>query len=519
MGWVPAEGETFPSLGWVLLDWFAEYLRVPAGPMYGQPLVMQGWQVDAMVRWFAIDQHTGRFLYRRCDLELAKGKAKSPTAAAWAIAELCGPVVFDGWDAHGQPVGRPQTAPEIQIVATSEDQTGNTWSHTLEMLRGSPAVDQFAIDVNLGKVTLVGRRGLIEPVTSKASSRHGAPITAAVLDETHLMLPPTGVELANVVRDNLRKNAGRSMETTNAYEPGLDSVAEQTAKAAAKRPKGMLHIRDTAPFEVVDPKDPDELRPALDYIYRDTPWVDIETLLEDCMSDDMTALRIRRWFLNETVASESRLVDEELFAKVVQPHEDLEDGAPLAVGFDGSVRRDATALVGVHMVTGRAYLLGYWQRPLSAPKDWEVPRGEVMQTIALVHDRWQVAKALWDPAYWREELSSAQQQFGKDKVRPFGTSSNRGVNDAIEAMTSGFRGGTLTLDDGVDHQVLVAHVQAAHLVFHTVANKCYANLTKPEDGRRIDCAAALLYANQARLEAQRDGWEPAKAVAPFVLLR
>ena len=35
-----------------------------------------------MVRWFALDSTTGRFIYRRADLKLATGKGKSPWAAA-----------------------------------------------------------------------------------------------------------------------------------------------------------------------------------------------------------------------------------------------------------------------------------------------------------------------------------------------------------------------------------------------------------------------------------------------------
>lgn len=518
MPWRPAEGESFPSLGWALLDWFAAYLRVPAGRKYAEPLVMDGWQVEALVRWFALDPRTGRFIYRRCNLELAKGIGKSPFAAAWAIAELVGPVVFDGWDAFGQPVGKPAIAPEVQVVATSEDQTGNTWSHAYEMLRESPAVAEYKIDVNLGKITLVGRRGLIEPVTSRASSRHGAPITAAVLDETHLLLPPTGVELANVVRDNLRKNGGRSMETTNAYEPGVNSVAEQTSKAAKKSPRGFLHIRSGAPFEVKDPKDEAQLRPALEHIYASAPWVDVETLVEDCMADDMTPLRIRRWFLNESVASEARLVPEELLVRRVV------EGELLA---DGSLRRDATALTAVHMVTGRAYLLGFWQRGLLDGREWEVPRGQVMETCGAVFDRFSVAKMLYDPAYWREEMASLQQQFGKDLVRPFGTTSNRQVHDAVEALEDGFRNGTVTLDAGTDEDesvhtvekaaILLAHVQATHVIFSTVGNHRFKNVSKPEDGRRVDACSGLLYANKARLEAMQAGWEPESAPEPFVL--
>jgi hypothetical protein len=57
--------------------------------------------------------------------------------SAAACLEALGDVVPDGWDADGQPVGRPWASirtPLVQIAAVSETQTKNTWSPLLEML-------------------------------------------------------------------------------------------------------------------------------------------------------------------------------------------------------------------------------------------------------------------------------------------------------------------------------------------------------------------------------------------------
>ena len=128
MPWVSGTEWTEPerTLGWLVADWAEEFLRVPGGAQFGQPMVLTGWQLRALADWYALDVD-GRWLFRRGQIRMAKGTGKSPLAAVVALAELCGPVVFDGVDAHGDPVGRPREAPLVQIAAATEDQGQNTY--------------------------------------------------------------------------------------------------------------------------------------------------------------------------------------------------------------------------------------------------------------------------------------------------------------------------------------------------------------------------------------------------------
>ena len=56
-----------------------------------------------MVEWYEVDD-AGRFLYRRGELQGAKGWGKSPLGAALAVAEFCGPVRFSHFDSAGEPI-------------------------------------------------------------------------------------------------------------------------------------------------------------------------------------------------------------------------------------------------------------------------------------------------------------------------------------------------------------------------------------------------------------------------------
>jgi phage terminase large subunit-like protein len=188
-------------------------------------------QIRFLLWWYAVDK-SGRFLYDRAQIVLPKGSGKSPLAAAIGCCELGAEVLYDGRDAAGNPVGRPQPSPWVQLAAVSEDQTTNTMSLVIAMLREGHANETIP-GLDTGLTRIFTANGKLEPVTASAPSREGQRLTAAVLDEPHLWLPSNGgIRLAATIRRNLAKMGGRSIETTNAWRDGEDSVAEATSRYA-----------------------------------------------------------------------------------------------------------------------------------------------------------------------------------------------------------------------------------------------------------------------------------------------
>ncbi len=394
------EGD-FPSLGWNLLAWIKRYLVVPSGPLYGQPLEMTDEQASFLVRYYRVDEH-GRFVYRRAAQRRVKGWGKSPGAGAVAVAEFCGPVVFDGWSAAGEPVGRQHHTPWVQVAACSEDQAGNTYSALHEMLRQSPAVDEYGIDLGITRVHFKNKPGRLEPVTASAGSREGQPITAAVLDETHLWLPSNGGKrLANTIRRNAGKMNARTFETTNAFEPGEGSVAEDTHHAAEKNTRGLLYDAVEAPW-VEDLGDREALLRALGVAYGDAAkWVDLNRVVEEIQDPATNPSDARRFYLNQLVKSDRAGIDPASWRPL---HRDWEPpaGARVAIGFDGSQSQDATALVGC--CDGHLFEIRMWERRHTDPADWRVPRGEVEAEVERCFDRWDVGRMLCDPPRWQSDV-------------------------------------------------------------------------------------------------------------------
>lgn len=396
--------ENTPSLGWFLLDWYETYLRVPSGPDYGKPLRLTDEQARIIVHWYQVDPKTGRFPYRRGAVRRVKGWGKSPMLAAWAIGEFVGPVLFDGWDADGQPVGKPWPTPWEQIAACSEDQTGNTYSALYAMLADSPALDEFRLDLGRTKVFLKDRPGcVIEPVTASAGSREGQPLTAAVLDETHLWTRQAGGHrLAAVLRRNLGKMNGRSLESTNAFLPGESSVAEETHKAWEKGEPGLLYDAVEGPW-VENLEDKRALRRALRVAYGDAKWVDLTRVVAEIQDPSTDPADARRFYLNQLVKGEWQAIDPHRWAELAHPARVVAPGTRIGVGFDGSISDDATALRGC-TEDGHRFTIAVWERPPGAARDWRVPRLEVDAKVAETFELYDVGRMMCDPAKWWSEI-------------------------------------------------------------------------------------------------------------------
>lgn len=501
------------SLGWALLDWYETFLQVPDGPKVGEPFVLEGWQAEFVLRFYAVDDR-GRWLHRRGAMQLAKGSGKSPFAAAVALGEFCGPTVFAGWGADGQPVGRPHETPWVQVAALSLDQTDNTFAALYRMAVESPLVDACSLDVGRTRLYLPGARGRVEPVTAEAGSREGQRVTFAVADETHYWRPQNGGRrLVETLRRNVGKMGGRSLETTNSYEPGVGTVAEGTHRAFDSGREGILFDWRRSKLLVTDPKDRDQLRPALVEVYAGCPWVDVDRIVEECLDPDTPNVQVRRFYLNEVVATESRLVTDRVLDDGLAVVE-LEAGCPVAVGFDGSVRDDATAITVVDLRSGVAFQWGLWERPEGLTRQqWEVPRQQVADLVERLFGRFRVVAMDADPSWWREEVAAWQQRYGTEVVHTFKVGSAIANDEALEAVQGAFEAGSLRVDGSEASSGLRRHLRAAAVTLSASGKR---KLVKPEDGRRVDAAAALVYAQAARVRAIREGWS-AEATEPVVV--
>lgn len=446
MPWQPLdEYDEFPTLGYDVADWMTSYLLQPDIDD-SIPFVPTQEQLDFLVDLYEIDPQTCKRVKSRAVLSRPRGWGKSPFLAAICCVEAMGPVLCDGWDADGQPVGIPwarRRTPLVQVTATTDDQTANTWTPLLEMLRGSDAEDEYGVEAMDSFVTM--RRGKIEKRTSSATSVKGARAVMAVLDQTETWLPGNGgPKLAKTLRNNATKLGGVTIETPNAYTIGERSVAETTARFAELVAEGkvkpeaarrLLYSHREAPLNT-DISNRESLIEGLRIAYGDasgdprgclihepacTPgWVDVERTADDFWEPDNDPAEMCADFLNQiNSASDAWLTMPELRAiedsdKTISSHE------PITLGFDGSEGRkigiaDATVLIGYSITQKHLFKIGIWSQP-DGPKGegWQPPRLEIEQKIRETFDRFNVVGFYADPsAGWAQDVKTWEARYSK----------------------------------------------------------------------------------------------------------
>lgn len=521
-GWPQDHG--ILTLGPEVLAWAEVMLAQPDGMEAGRPWRWRESQARFICWHYALDTD-GRWLFRRSQAVLSKGVGKSPMAAGIACCELAGPVVFDGIDADGRPVGRPHPSPWVQLAAVSEDQTENTMSLVINMLNEGEAADAIpGLDVGLTKVRTP--HGILQPVTASSTSREGQRTTAAILDETHLWTQANGGRnLAKVIRRNLGKMGGRSIETTNTWQPGTESVAEKTydyaqaALAGRLRETGGEHVLRWHPQASIDDlSNPHAVKAALDALYGDFPWVDTARVLDEIYDLDTDPQDAMRFYLNQiTESSDAWLSDAEVSG--CTSDERPADGDVITLGFDGSRGRakgkpDATALIGCRVADGLLFEVGVWEAPdddRNAWSDWEPPIPEIEAALADAFDRYTVAALYADPGRdWRSHVNAWEARWGQkvsaaaSQAHPFEwwmTGGRSGlVERAVEQLEGAFRNRDVKHTGA--HRLVQHLLNARRRISH---GKLALGKEHSHSQRKIDAAVAAVLAWQARLDAMSKG--------------
>lgn len=392
----PSYPGEFPTLGYLVGDWIEAYCVIPDGDHVGEPYVLTN-EMWRFLLWHYRLTPEGKFYFRRSQLVRPQKWGKGPFSAAIICAEVEGPVLFDGWDADGEPVGRPWRTPWCQVTAVSQDQTANVWRCLQPMIELGPLADVIP-DSGETRINLRGG-GRIEPVTASARSRLGQRITLSVQDETHSWLETNGGHrLADNQRRNLAGMKGRAIETTNSWDPAELSVAQMTAESPSKD-----IYRDHAlgpPFSLANKR---ERRKALKAVYGDSWWVDLDRI--DAEAEELAErdpVQAERFFFNRVVASADAWLDGQLWDSRKQPRE-IKPGTRIVLGFDGSQYDDWTGM--------RAETLdGFQFTPTYGPDNraclWdpadfggEVPRGEVNAAMDHIMKHYDVVRVYADPPY------------------------------------------------------------------------------------------------------------------------
>ena len=248
------------SLGYDVVDWLEEYACHGPGDVQGERLdfTADPEVVDFIVRAYELDPKTGRRKRSKVVYSAPKGRAKSETAGLIGVAEALAPVRFDGWNADGQPVGKPVRSPFIRCLATEEGQAGNTFQNIAYVMAewgpdehpdiygGITGAKQYQSATAL----YLPDGGECRSSSSGAASKDGGKETFIVPDEIHLYVLR---ELRDMYATSMRNLGKRfkadpwALMTTTACRLGEQSVWETIEKQWRRGELGdewLIHHRE-----------------------------------------------------------------------------------------------------------------------------------------------------------------------------------------------------------------------------------------------------------------------------------
>lgn len=528
----------FPSLGHLLIAWIESHCVIPDRAVAGNPFILSDeqalhllWQyrlhADATVD---VDRPAAPFVYNGSLLVRSQKWGKAPLSAARICAQAEGPVLFAGWAEGGEetdwgyvyepgePMGEAWATPHIQVAATADDQTTNIWRALKPMIELSAPLARLIADTGIDRINLRGG-GIIERVSSNATTRLGARVTYVEIDQPESMTAVNGGErLADVLLRNVAGMGGRWAATGNAHDPSENSVQQTWVE------KPTIDVFVDYPEPLTGSwLNRRERRRILRHAYAGAPWVDVDRIEADC--DRLEAKgdpgQAERWFGNRVVAGASKAFDVDVF-RALASSQGIEAGRLVTLGFDGSKSQDATGLVATDVQTGHQVVVALWERPLSLPDDkpWGVPIIEVNEAVDFAFGFWKVWRMYADPPHYVDDLARWAGMYGDDRVIEFWTASRKKMAYALREFRTAMGGpeNAPTLSHGPLDDTSEAHAAHEALIRHVGnAVKRQTNM-RDEDGwlwliskegakspRKIDLAMCACLSWTAKSDAIRSG--------------
>lgn len=534
---VPGE---FPTLGYLAADWIESNLRFTDGPKIGQPFRLYDEQLLHLLRRYRIHpsatEADGNDALRYRGSMLVRGQkwGKDPLLAAVDVFHGFGPCDFAGWDAHGEPLGKPHPSPWVFVAALNDRQTDNTWLPLKAMVESSGLVDLPGVDVNVDHIRLPCGN-TIERLTTTAFGRLGGRFTAGSLTENGLMTATaegsggsgkrSALGFARTLIRSVSGMGGMWMAATNTWDPTEQSHAQRVYEAKPET----VYVDARLSRRKIDFDDDDALQGELLHLYGDSAkerggHVSIRGIMGDVRDRSNGEAEVRRFFLSEIVAGERDAVDPAIWDARARTNA-LRPGDAVAIGFDGSRARDATALVACRLSDGMLFVLGYWVPMPGRPGFPGVPvdRAQVHATVHAAFDAYDVRLLVGDPYLWQDSLDSWSGEW-PGRIVDFPTNVEARMDRAIERFLTALKLGELAHDG---NETLAAHAKNAALSKGKRKPpredsdtgspiEFYLKVVKKRDGL-IDLFVAAILAWEARGQAIDAGaLNPEESVTPWI---
>jgi len=462
----------------VAADWITRHCVVPDGPHMGAPFVLADWQLDFVAHHYQIHpeatvgQLAPAFVYRRSQIVMPQKAGKGPLTATQTCLEGVGPALFAGWAkggeryicsdhgcgcgwvyeyAKGEPMGRPWATPLIQITAVSEDQTDNIYDALRPMIQQGPLSD--LIPKTGEEFIRLPNYGRIDVVTSNARSRLGQRVTFVPQDETGIWTPANGmVKVAETQRRGLAGMGGRAVETTNAWDPSENSVAQRTAESGAPDIY-RLHPLPPANLSYGNKRERSKIHRS---VYQGSTWVDLDAIeAEAAELVKVDPAQAERFFGNRPTAGSGTAFDQEAWRQSTDATVVVADKALITIGVAGGRFDEPIAVVATAVESGYQWPLSIIEAPVDAGEDYEHDLETVDGTMQEAFDRFEVWRAYVSPQQIEDLLDRWRGRWGEKRVVPWYINRPKAAAYACRAYVTAANAGDFKHDGD---SVLARHI-------------------------------------------------------------
>jgi phage terminase large subunit-like protein len=459
-------------------DFISTHCRVTkdsVGGRAGDLIVLRPWQRE-LIRALFTEDAAGKLVYRHALIGLPRKNGKSSVSAGVGLFAL----LFSGNGA------------EIYSCAGDRDQARIVFGIASRMVEMDPELRQLC-KVYRDAIEVPQTGSVYRVLSAEAPHQEGLSPSLTIFDELHVQpnddlwntmelasgARPEPLMLAITTAGVRTDSRGHDSLCYRMYKHGRD-----VAQGLAADPSFFFRWWEPLAGVDADHRDPDVWREANPGFGDIVAEVDFPSTLQRVHESDFKMKRT-----NVFVSARESWLPYGAWDRLADPSAHLVDGDTVVLGFDGSIRSDATAIAAVRMNYGEkpfVSLLAVWERPTGDP-EWLVPVAEVLDKFREIRTRYHVKEVAADTSYWQEPLQRLHSEGMK--ILDLAQSPER-----LNRATTGFYEAVMTA--GLVHdgsEVLARHIGNAVLKYDTYGR---GRIVKPQKSSeaKVDAAQAAVFA-------------------------
>jgi phage terminase large subunit-like protein len=479
--------------------WCRETLVQSVDRFAGKPLVLERWQRELMGEALAVDEQ-GRRVWQSVALVVSRKNGKTALLAAYSLYRL----LHD----EGQP--------EILLAAASDRQAGRLFDAVVAYVRRNPRLaERLHVRDYVGEIARADGGGKILRMASDPATLHGYTPSLVVCDELHAWSKPSqrkawaALTTAGAARqapqvftistagDAQEREAGILGRLVDGNERHGELEQHPGLTISRNRKARMLVYNYSAP--TTDPYDVEAMALA-----NPARWVTRTYLRRQAENPELTDAEVLQLHGCVWAVGETAFLPGGEWRGCADPGREVPVGARIVLAFDGSDRRDSTALVACTAEEEpHVFVVGHWQNPNHRDREWRVPRAEVERTVADAIGHYRVLEFACDPPGWHAEIERWADEYPDVLTMMFPTNRRQLMADACARFENAVRTGALT-HDGSD--VLAEHLANAVVKTFPLPGSAsgvgrYITKDHPDSPRKIDLAVAAIVAYARQLDA------------------